>query len=420
VVTVEGKKRSPEELERWIAVELANALRKSPNEIDPMKPATYYGLDSIVGMSITAELEEYVGRRLSQTVLWELPTIRELAKHLSGGGGGLAPGAVGAPGVPGGGLSIRIEGGAPSAASNVPAPPPPKSEDDHDPAMHYEYPSGGWNFIIGVVLLIFQGILPLRMAQRLLGASSLGGMEVLNNVTRYPALEVMYSYKGGLPPGNGLVLRLLEYIWQHLRNARALRNRLRMVKRELRRSISAALERKDKINCLSVGAGSARAWLEVLAEMPEHESARVTLTLLDRDPRALEFGAKRARDSGVKATLQFQEGRAEDMASRYPRGTFDVVEIVGVLDYLRQEEALGLCRLAWHVTAPLGEYITANIRNNPEVTFVKRVIGWPMIYRDPPELAQLADVMPDRINARLMYEPMLIHGVLIGRKRRET
>ena len=68
----------------------------------------------------------------------------------------------------------------------------------------------------------------------------------------------------------------------------------------------------------------------------------------------------------------------------------------------------------------LGEYFTANIRSNPEEQFVKRVVGWPMIYREPAEVAALADVMPDRSSARLLVEPMHIHTVLIARKRRES
>ena len=70
-------------IQTWLINHLAEQLGLAPQEIDVQKPFTEYGLDSIVGVSLAGDLEEWLGLQLSPTLLWDYPTIAMLARHLT-------------------------------------------------------------------------------------------------------------------------------------------------------------------------------------------------------------------------------------------------------------------------------------------------------------------------------------------------
>jgi acyl carrier protein len=70
-------------IQAWLTTQLEEQLGLSAEEIDVHKPFTEYGLDSIVGMSLAGDLEEWLGVQLSPTVLWDYPTIAALAHFLA-------------------------------------------------------------------------------------------------------------------------------------------------------------------------------------------------------------------------------------------------------------------------------------------------------------------------------------------------
>ena len=45
-------------------------------------PLADYGLDSLQAVSLSGEIEEWLGIPLEPTIVWDYPTIEELSKHL--------------------------------------------------------------------------------------------------------------------------------------------------------------------------------------------------------------------------------------------------------------------------------------------------------------------------------------------------
>ncbi len=72
-----------DEITHWLVAELSRRLRIDPKEIDVTYEIAGYGLDSRQAIRITASLEDWLGRKLSPTLLWEYPTVSELAEFLS-------------------------------------------------------------------------------------------------------------------------------------------------------------------------------------------------------------------------------------------------------------------------------------------------------------------------------------------------
>lgn len=72
-----------ETLTRWLISQLADRLELDPQQIDPHQELIDYGLNSIEAVSLSGDLENFLGRRLSPTLLWDYPTISALARHLA-------------------------------------------------------------------------------------------------------------------------------------------------------------------------------------------------------------------------------------------------------------------------------------------------------------------------------------------------
>jgi acyl carrier protein len=70
-------------VQSWLINHLAEQLGLAPQEIDAQKPFTEYGLDSLVGVSLAGDLEEWLGLQLYPTLLWDYPTVAMLAQHLT-------------------------------------------------------------------------------------------------------------------------------------------------------------------------------------------------------------------------------------------------------------------------------------------------------------------------------------------------
>lgn len=72
-----------EAVDGWLRAALGPLLRLSPEDIDGDKSFTRYGLDSMTAVTLAAELEIWLGFRLSPTLAWDYPTLNELAGYVA-------------------------------------------------------------------------------------------------------------------------------------------------------------------------------------------------------------------------------------------------------------------------------------------------------------------------------------------------
>ena len=79
--------RDPVEIRNWLMAAFATALKTTVEEVDPTAPFVNFGLDSIAAVELSADLGDWLGERVSPTVIWDYPSIEELARHLSTRGG---------------------------------------------------------------------------------------------------------------------------------------------------------------------------------------------------------------------------------------------------------------------------------------------------------------------------------------------
>ena len=71
------------EIQTWLVSYLAELLEIEPDEVDVTIPFDRYGLDSSAAVELSGDLEDWLGRELDPTLLYDYPTVEALAKHLS-------------------------------------------------------------------------------------------------------------------------------------------------------------------------------------------------------------------------------------------------------------------------------------------------------------------------------------------------
>ena len=73
---------SADVIRAWLAEHVASYLQRPAGEIDPEVPFVEIGLDSIYSLALCGDLEDWCGRLLEPTIIWDHPTITALARHL--------------------------------------------------------------------------------------------------------------------------------------------------------------------------------------------------------------------------------------------------------------------------------------------------------------------------------------------------
>lgn len=280
--------------------------------------------------------------------------------------------------------------------------------------MEYEF-EGFLRKTLNFILVNVLGLIPSKHASRLFSKTSKDGDVVKQNATTHRALEIIYSFDGKMNKDNGLVNGVFTHIWQHLLNSKALRNRLKLVKEQLRQAVFYLSDKKE-IKILSLGAGSARAIIETLASLKE-SNIKFQAMLVDRNEDAFAYGKELAKKYGVDKGLIWVNGSVFDAEKFCKEKNFypDIVEMVGFMDYLDEDRSVRLFDRVYNLLNKKGVFIGCNIRHNREAKFLTKVLGWPMIYKDENYLQTI--IHKSQFNdSKIIYEPLKVHGFVVCKK----
>lgn len=235
--------------------------------------------------------------------------------------------------------------------------------------------------------------------------------KVKEYATTWRAMEIVYNHPyptkwwtlGGL---------LDDFYWFGL-NCQGLRNRLKLIKDELRKAIL-KIDSKEEIRLISLACGSAESVLEVMAEF-KAKNKIIKALLVDIDEDALSRAKKVAEYYGLENQIELRKGSTYDIIEIAKDFKPQIVEMMGFLDYINQKKAIALVSDIRKALEPNGYLITCNICPNIEQHFLKWVINWPMVYRKPKEFNEVAKGAGFN-EYRLIYEPLKIHGLLVAKK----
>ncbi len=72
------------EIQNWLVDNLAQSLNVSVEAIDINEPFATSGLDSVQAVRLSADLEDWLGVKLSPTLIYDYPNIVSLGRYLAG------------------------------------------------------------------------------------------------------------------------------------------------------------------------------------------------------------------------------------------------------------------------------------------------------------------------------------------------
>ncbi len=75
--------RTPEAIRMWLVDYLAQLVEIEPSEVDPRAPFGEYGVDSAGAAGLSADLSEWLGVQLKESIAFDYPSIEELSAHIS-------------------------------------------------------------------------------------------------------------------------------------------------------------------------------------------------------------------------------------------------------------------------------------------------------------------------------------------------
>lgn len=285
---------------------------------------------------------------------------------------------------------------------------------DQDKALNYEYNSL-FKKIGNLFLIPILNNIPARL-RKYIRSSHESADEIIEHATTHHALEILY-HRGHPHRNKSFKHKFFHFIWFNTLNSKGVRNRLRLVRREIEIFLKEETNRNKLVSILNIAAGSARAVVESIEALGE-KSSLVSAIFLDKNPRAIEYSQKLA--SELLGDIQNISWRNETVGNFFENqieNQFDLVEMVGLLDYFSEKKAVETLKSIYQSLKPDGILITANITDNAERKFVTNAIGWKMIYRAPKEFSQLiisAGFSEDQI--KVFLEPLKVHIVIVARK----
>jgi acyl transferase domain-containing protein/acyl carrier protein len=74
--------KNREEIEAWLVAQVSRLLGVKPQRLDVEQSLARYSLDSIIAIELTDELERWLQRKVPETLFWDQPSIREIARYL--------------------------------------------------------------------------------------------------------------------------------------------------------------------------------------------------------------------------------------------------------------------------------------------------------------------------------------------------
>lgn len=190
--------------------------------------------------------------------------------------------------------------------------------------------------------------------------------------------------------------------------AQAVRNRRKLVG-ELVRERMGRHQGDAPLRVLSVACGPAEELQEILRSPAD--VARVSFTLLDQDPEALDEARavveRLERSLGLKllaTTLCTSVRTMQQGGSPIEDQAFDLVYSMGLFDYLTDTTATAVLSWLYGRLAKGGELVVGNFhaRNSSRV-FMEYWADWTLWYRTEGELLRLADALPGA-QSRISFE----------------
>lgn len=214
----------------------------------------------------------------------------------------------------------------------------------------------------------------------------------------------------------------MDVFFQAQAAPQAVRNRYRLIATMIAEQVQ---QRDGAYQIASIGSGP--GWdIDWAIDKMSSAVQRLDVTLIDIDPRALEFCRSRlntrlvdSRNSRLK-TVQANLGRLPRLKKTLAEieGS-DLIYCAGYFDYLNDEDAITMLRALWSCVADGGDLLVFNFNeDNPSRAYMEWFGNWYLQYRTPDSLHRIAESAAlDRSQIEVGTEPARVNLFLRCRKK---
>lgn len=84
--------RTADEIRQWLIRKVSTTAGIAEQQVDVKTPLAEYGLNSRQAVGLAGDLEEWLGRTLEPTLVWDYPTVQQLTDFLSAAPASKSPG----------------------------------------------------------------------------------------------------------------------------------------------------------------------------------------------------------------------------------------------------------------------------------------------------------------------------------------
>ena len=232
---------------------------------------------------------------------------------------------------------------------------------------------------------------------------------IRRNATNWRALDVLYNCLDRKSEAKGW-RRHLERFWLKMINPQALRNRKKIVVSCISGELRRLLESRERAKVLSLACGSMQATIEGVGIYTD----KVDLTCVDSDPTAIENARNLVAQKNISAEFHVENLLHLPRSIRSKK--YDLVEMVGFLDYANDSLLICLINRCYDMLAPGGALITGHVHPNSEAEFHSVCTDWKMLYRPKPVFLDLVEQTKFGGHYEAYTEPHSIHTVVVCRR----
>lgn len=142
------------------------------------------------------------------------------------------------------------------------------------------------------------------------------------------------------------------------------------------------------VHIVGIGTGPG---FNVLEAMANANTERVFAYCIDKDPDAFAFGRSMAAKMGLDDRVRYISGNAVDL-ERLIDVVPQIVKMVGIIEYLNDDQVRDLFRVSRRRLAPGGTVLVNSMLSNHGVDrYLRRVFNWHLKYRSPERIMRLLE-----------------------------
>ena len=192
----------------------------------------------------------------------------------------------------------------------------------------------------------------------------------------------------------------------------AARNRRKVVTNKLVQLIN---DQPSDEHVTLLGIGSGPGWhIQTAIADSKIEDSRVTAYLVDLADDAFSYGQLIASHFGIADSVQFLMGDARKIDETLPGVHVNIVKLVGIIEYLNDEQLTELLTAVRDVMVPEGRLLTHGLVDRyGTAPFLARVFNLQHRQRDDKALTEILTRCGFRI-LECEYEPSGIHPIVIA------